>query len=261
MTSPATRRPTRGPAGSDLAITVPRTIELPAGASRTFAIDIDASRVPIGEVRHARLQLSQGSRSLTFPITIVRRDPQVTIDKGCDPLSIRRTATTECTIAITNGAMPDATVEVRDDLPSRLQLVPGSVEGAEVVGNGVRFAGTLAGAEPPGVTIEAGGSPFGYVALAGFGVGPIGGVGDETISNFTLPGSFRYGGELYSRLGVVSNGYVVAGGGTNADVSFINQFLPDPARPNNVIAPFWTDLDPAAGGALRIALLSSGPNT
>jgi uncharacterized repeat protein (TIGR01451 family) len=248
-------------APSDLRITVPRTIQVPAGASRTFDIDIDASRVPIGEVRHARLELSSGDRELTFPITIVRREPQVTLDKDCDPTTVARNATTECTITITNEGMPDATVEVVDDLPSRLRLVPDSVEGAEVAGNGVRFSGTLAGAEPPGVEIAAGGSPFGYVPLAGFGITPIGGVGDETISNFNLPSSFRYGGELYNRLGVVSNGYVVAGGGTGADVDYINQFLPNPARPNNVLAPFWTDLNPAAGGALRIAVLSSGANT
>jgi subtilisin family serine protease len=247
-------------APSDVRITVPRTLQVPAGATRSFAIDVDATRVPIGEVRHARLELTHGNQALTFPITIVRREPEVTLAKDCDPLSVRRTATTECTITITNTALPDATIEVLDDLPSRLRLVPGSVQGAEVAGNGVRFSGTLAGAEPPGVAIETGDAPFGYVPLAAFGVAPIGGVGDESIANFALPLSFRYGGELYDRVGVVSNGYVVAGGGTGADVDYINQFLPDPARPNNVLAPFWTDLNPAAGGALRIAVLSSGPN-
>jgi hypothetical protein len=44
-------------------------------------------------------------------------------------------------------------------------------------------------------------------------------------------------------------------------VDFVNQFLPDPARPNNVLAPFWTDLNPAAGGELRIAALSAGANS
>ena len=247
-------------APGDVRITVPRTIQVPAGASRTFSIDIDASRVPIGEVRHAHIELTHGDLSATFPITLVRREPQVTLDKDCDPLSIARNQTTECTITITNDGMPDATVQVVDDLPSRLRLLPDSVEGAEVVGNGVRFAGTLAGQDPPGVAIAAGGAPFGYIPLSAFGVAPISGVGDETIANFNLPASFRYGGELYNRVGVVSNGYVVVGGGTGADVSFINQSLPDPARPNNVLAPFWTDLDPGVGGALRIAVLSSGPN-
>jgi subtilisin family serine protease len=89
-------------APSDVRITVPRTIQLPAGASRTFSIDIDASRVPIGEVRHARIELTSGNLSATFPITFVRREPQVTLDKDCDPLDIARNQTTECTITITN---------------------------------------------------------------------------------------------------------------------------------------------------------------
>ena len=32
--------------------------------------------------------------------------------------------------------------------------------------------------------------------------------------------------------------------------------LPDPMRPNNVIAPYWTDLDPSAGGAIRVATVT-----
>ena len=88
-----------------------------------------------------------------------------------------------------------------------------------------------------------------------FGVAPISGVGDDTITNFTVP-TFYYGGEPYTRIGVVSNGYVVVGGGTAADVVFTPQTFPNPARPNNVLAPFWTDLNPAAGGAIRIATLT-----
>ena len=36
--------------------------------------------------------------------------------------------------------------------------------------------------------------------------------------------------------------------------------LPDPALPNNVLAPFWTDLNPGAGGAVRIGILTDGVN-
>jgi hypothetical protein len=41
--------------------------------------------------------------------------------------------------------------------------------------------------------------------LADNGLPPIGGVVDDTITNFNVP-SFFYGGEAYSRIGVVSNG-------------------------------------------------------
>ena len=65
--------------------------------------------------------------------------------------------------------------------------------------------------------------------------GTIAGVGDETATNFNIP-SFKFGGETYNRIGVVSNGYAVIGGTSgNADIQFINQILPDPERPNNVL--------------------------
>ncbi|HEU5468413.1 MAG TPA: hypothetical protein VFU77_03840, partial [Steroidobacteraceae bacterium] len=44
-------------------------------------------------------------------------------------------------------------------------------------------------------------------------------------------------------------------------VTVVNQNLPNPTRPNNVIAPFWTDLNPAAAGAVRIGTLTDGPNS
>jgi hypothetical protein len=55
---------------------------------------------------------------------------------------------------------------------------------------------------------------------------------------------------------MVSNGYTVIGGGDEAsDVQFVPSQLPDPAPPNNTVAPFWTDLDPSLGGAMRAAVL------
>ena len=41
----------------DLKIDVPEHLFLPAGGDETFDIEIDASRVPIGEVRHATIEL------------------------------------------------------------------------------------------------------------------------------------------------------------------------------------------------------------
>jgi hypothetical protein len=73
--------------------------------------------------------------------------------------------------------------------------------------------------------------------------------------------TFYYGGEPYTRIGLVSDGYVVIGGGTGADVNFFPQSFPNTAKPNNVIAPFWTDLNPSAGGALRIGTLTDGSTT
>ena len=92
----------------------------------------------------------------------------------------------------------------------------------------------------------------GYLDLSLLGVAPIAGVGDDTITNFNVP-TFYYGGEPYTRIGVVSNGYIVVGGGDSGDIVFTPQHFPNAARPNNVLAPLWTDLNPAGGGAIRVA--------
>jgi hypothetical protein len=83
--------------------------------------------------------------------------------------------------------------------------------------------------------------------------------GDETVTNYDVP-KFYYGGEAYQQLGIVSDGYVVMGGGDSPDISITPQTFPNPARPNNVIAPFWTDLNPEAGGTILIDVLTDGTN-
>ena len=88
-------------------------------------------------------------------------------------------------------------------------------------------------------------------------------MGDDTLVNFNVA-AFQWGRETYTRLGVDSNGYVIVGGGTAEDNQSVPQALPDSARPNNVVAPWWTDLNLASPGCTaatqcgaRIAILAS----
>ena len=143
-----------------------------------------------------------------------------------------------------------------DKLPEQLDLK--QVTGGTKQGNTVKFNGTLAGAQPPTVAVETASYGNGYVSLASLGAPPNVTLSDETIANFNLSGSFVYAGQTYSRIGMVSNGYLVVGGGTGADVQYINQSLPDATPPNNVLAPFWTDLNGSAGGSYYAYILSSG---
>ena len=125
-----------------------------------------------------------------------------------------------------------------------------STGGAVDKNNGISFNGTLAASAPPIVTIGNGSSPAGgYLPLSLFGIPPVSGVDDDTITNFNVP-AFLYGGEVYTRVGVSSNGYVVVGGGSGPDNSINNQNFPNPNRPNNTLALFWTDLNPGAAGAM-----------
>jgi hypothetical protein len=194
------------------------------------------------------------------PITLNHEQGGVGFTKACAPSSLALRESTTCTLSLTNTTFDTATVSLKDRLPNQLSLqtVTG---GLKRPFNTLTFDGTLAGAEPPNVQVAAGTSPAGYLPLSLFGVTPLTGVGDETITNFNVP-PFQYAGETYSRIGMVSNGYLVVGGGTGADVQYINQNLPNGAPPNNVLAPFWTDLNAAVpGSALRVATLTDGVGT
>jgi hypothetical protein len=119
---------------------------------------------------------------------------------------------------------------------------------------------TLANALTIDVVDATGGSPGGYLPLSLFGLAPVTGFDDEDIINFVVT-PFEYAGETWDEVGAVSNGYLVVGGGDGGDVDYINQSFPDTTSPNNVLAPFWTDLNPGAGGAFRIGYLTNGVDT
>ena len=252
-------------APSDMSVTVPATLLVPAGGDATFDITIDASAVPVGEVRMATIYLRRGQIILHIPVTIVRGEADVTLSKTCDPATFAVGATTSCTLTLENTSQSLATVSLVDTLPAQLSLVSGTVVGGLESGNGLTFDGALAGAAAPVIDVIDGvGTTFGYLPLSLFGIDPIAGVGDETIINLdvSLDGySIEYAGVSYTTIDMTSNGYAVVGGtGDLADLDFINQSLPDATQPNNVLAPFWTDLDPGAGGALRAAYLTDGVN-
>jgi hypothetical protein len=199
----------------------------------------------------------------------VKKQGSVSLTNTCSPLSIAAvTGVSHCTVTAQNlgSVTANAALNVSNreqGKPLRYKNVglPGTVIGS---GDGVQWSGPLSPAIAPQITsVSPGTSPAGgYLPLSLFGIAPIAGVGDDTISNFGVP-TFYYGGEPYSQLGVVSNGYLVVGGGTGADLVFSPQHFPNAARPNNVLAPLWTDLNPTAspGGGVRIGTLTDGSNT
>jgi hypothetical protein len=249
-------------------IGVPNTITVAAGASTTFNITLNAVSVPQGATRFGMITLKQRNsgggvkRVLHLPVTIVRGQGAVGFTKTCDDASLAIGDTTHCALDFTNAGFSDVDVSVSDTLPSSLRLDASSVVGATPSGNSLSASFTIAGSDPPDVSISAI-PPYigGYLPLSLFGIPPTGGMADETAANFNVPG-FSFGGEIWNRIGVTSDGYVVVGGTNgNADIQFINQNLPNPTRPNNVLAPWWTDLNFAFGGALRVATLTDGVDT
>ncbi|MEV0391299.1 S8 family serine peptidase [Nonomuraea sp. NPDC050643] len=240
------------------AITVlPPLFSVAPGRSVDLSVVITAPELADGQY-FGRVDLKQvgGSRALRLPVAFFRQEGAVPVDQACAPAAVpRNTGESTCTVTVTNGTFESADVTAISTLDSRLRL--NSVTGATRVGTQIATArATLAATQPPRPRIAPGAGPAGYIPLDAFGVTPIP-IGDEQALNFTVP-AFLFAGESYSRIGVTSNGYSVVGGAVGDDITFLPQTLPDPARPNGVLASYWTDLDGTAAPGILATILTDG---
>jgi subtilisin family serine protease len=253
-----------GTGTSGLKVTVsPSSFSVPAGGTRTIAITLDGKAAPDGWAFGQVTLASTAKRipSVVLPVTARVADSSVPMTHTCTPTDLTRNQDAACTVTLTNTSAAPAPIELSLDADSRVDISSVSAP-ATGTARGFTWSGTIAPALPPTITsvasIPLDDAPGGgYLPLSAFGIAPLAGVGDETITNVTVP-AFTYGTETYTRIGIVSNGYVVMGGGIGADVIHLAAPIPSTNRPNNVVAPYWTDLNPGDGGGVRIGLLTGG---
>lgn len=81
---------------------------------------------------------------------------------------------------------------------------------------------------------------------------PLGDDDDRLVELFPFP----FFGDLLSSVRVSSNGYLTFGSEGRVPG---NQPLPWPVAPDHLIAPWWDDFNPAAGGQVRVATLGTAP--
>ncbi|RMH79556.1 MAG: T9SS C-terminal target domain-containing protein, partial [Calditrichaeota bacterium] len=101
---------------------------------------------------------------------------------------------------------------------------------------------------------EPNGPTFDWIDISGVGT-PVS-LGDDDFIEVPLPFTFSFYGVDHTSIKISSNGYLTFG----LDATdFSNDPIPDPIEPNDVIAPFWDDLNPAQGG--DVYYHSPDPNT
>jgi subtilisin family serine protease len=248
---------TESPAGISISVR-PSRFAVDPGEQVTLDITISAPSVPQGQY-FGRINLDRrdSARDLHMPVAFFKRQGIVTLTQSCEPSTIRRiTETSTCAVTVQNNSLSAA--EVSTESTTSTNLVVTEASGAtKVSDHRVIASATLAGRQPDAPDI-APGELFGYIPLDAFGVTPIA-VGDEQAVNFTVP-AFTFAGQTFNQIGATSNGYLVAGGATGQDVQFVPQTFPDPARPNGVLAPFWTDLDGTGAPGIFAATLTDGVN-
>jgi Subtilase family/Fibronectin type-III domain/PA domain len=247
------------PAGASITV-LPKSFTLDPGQSIELIVTIESSAPQAQYFGEVRLVPARGQLpTLHLPIAFRTGQAQVSLASSCSPTSIPVNGISSCQVTATNNSFNTTTIDLRTTLNNKLRVQ--SASGAFIVNNRTveKPNVSLAGAQP-GVPSADPGELFGYLPLDAFGVAPIA-IGDEEIINFSVP-SFVYNGVTYSTLGVDSNGYVLAGGGTSEDNNCCNLPTgPDPARPNNMLAPFWTDLDGTGAPGIFAGVLTDGVNS
>ncbi|MCB0321378.1 MAG: S8 family serine peptidase, partial [Bdellovibrionales bacterium] len=239
-------------------IRVPNSLTIPPLGTSVLPISVIADAVPEGEVRHGMITLENGENEAHIPVSLVRKQTALNVHHTCDnPFLSHTQGYTSCTINISNNG-PNATdVTIEHTLPKQLRLA-GYVQGAKKTSyRSFHHTVHLRGKRPQELIFGDELSPFGYIPLSDFGVVPLEGMGDETLLNLSTP-TFTFNGNEYSSLAMVSNGYIIPGGGGAEEILLTPQSFPDPALPNGVLAPFWTDLDGTDSGEFRATVLGDG---
>ncbi|MGI8721221.1 MAG: S8 family serine peptidase [Geodermatophilaceae bacterium] len=242
------------PSGATITVS-PSEFTVAPGESVRIRITIRAINLAPGQYfGEVDLNEAGGDRDLHLPVAFSPGQGAVTLTTECvpDAIAFLRDAST-CTVEAENTGFEPTRADLGSTVSDNLVIT--SISGADRVGpRAVRLPNQQLGGVEPGSPTIGPGELFGYLPLADFGVAPAA-IGDEDALNFDVP-EFNYAGETYQTIGVTSNGYAVVGGAEGADIQFEPQDLPDPVRPNNVLAPYWTDLDGGEAPGIYAAEIS-----
>jgi len=200
------------------------------------------------------------SAAMHLPVAWIHTQGTATLSQSCADASVARGRSTTCEVAATNNAFEPQTVNLKTRVSDNLSIT--KVTGATRMSKSrARLRNvTLAGAQPGVPSMDASEGPAGYLPLDAFGLTPDP-LGDEDLVNYSVP-AYTFNGKTYTDIGVDANGYLVAGGGTAEDNNCCE--LPDgadPSAPNNVMAPFWTDLDGTGAPGVFVGSLTDGTST
>jgi subtilisin family serine protease len=255
---------TKAPNNSSITVS-PGTITVAAGGTATFQATIDGTKLADGQYFGSiTLHPAKGGYNNVFlPVAFFHKPGDVTLNNTCgntgvvnDTATVSKGDTKPCRVTVTNLTSATAHVSVTVQAPKNGGITVQNYAPADKQGNGFTWGGTLNPSLPPPVeALVAPDSLFGgWFDLSAFGsTFAIPGFTDESFLNFSPNAPVAFGDETYDTVGVVSNGYLVLGGATPADVQYLPQNMPDAAPPNNVLAPFWTDLNPDDGGTFFYA--------
>ncbi len=238
---------------------------IPPGGSMTFGLDLDT--IGLGRGWHfGRVELSEASgvaADVHMPVAF-----RATTSTG--PGSFRKSVdratadpgdTLTYTLKVSNPAGPQRLVDVTDPIPANATYVAGSATGGLVYDPGSETITGSIVVDPLQIEIqETSGS--GFVSLSSLGVSPYFLPSNCDNGGWIFRGlDFDYGGENYTQLTWSVNGTIEVGAASGFSTAGANTPLPTADVIDNLLAPWWTDLNLCGGGRWYIAFVDVGSNT
>ncbi len=231
---------TSAPSGSTISVT-PNRFTVAPGKSQTVTITITSDSQDGGQRFGAITLAAPGRTALHLPVAWVPTQGTLSTTSTCDDTTIATGDATSCDVTVRNDAFADTTVDVDASVNDRLTITDAGPDATHTDSTASASGIELAGRQPGVPALEAQDGFDGFVELSG-DLTPDA-IGDEEFLTYSGLGSIVYNGQTYSEVNVNSNGYLVLGPATSEDdVCCPPQHTPDSAPPNNIIAPFWSDL-------------------
>jgi len=185
-----------------------------------------------------------------FPAVAAQPRAAITINPGQIEAEVSIPDTTSHAISLVNTGEADLhytvalTSDTRMDRQPPVQLAKGEADPRVGTPPTDGFGGPDAfgyswidSDEPAGPTYE-------WVEINELGTNA-GGSDDTNLGPFDLGFEFTYYGESFNQVRLCTNGWMSF---TSTATSYNNDPIPNGSEPNNLIAPFWDDLNPGAGG-------------
>ena len=229
----------------------PASIELQPGHSAPFTVTVNTTLMPTGVYQFASItwatSVASAYTSAYMPVAVKEGTTTNNVALTVTPRFAYTFANSYQIYKLTigNPYTADGTFYVKNPIPSNASYVPGTAtngltydQPTDTLNGSVTLSGLQASVTPVvGTTqyVPHTPNPATDLILSNSCTSPC----DDT--SFNINGvDFWYMGTHYTRIGISSNGYLMAGGVTSTTAS--NQLLPNPGTPNNVIAPLWMDL-------------------
>lgn len=204
-------------------------------------------------------------------VEVLRGMDDVSISSNADAY-MQRTDRVDYDVTVLAKLTPgDRTYTVKATVPAGMTLDNSSVTGdATISGNEITWTivqESLFGIEPfytkttnaddASCALPDFGQGGAYIDLAGFGLTPNEDIAGDTIS-VAYPAPANFLGTLYSSINITDDGFIYFSGshGTNP---WLNQLLPNSDSANNLVAPFWRDMEVVPSATSGVTVATAGP--